>query len=76
MSDGAAVMILASEEVARQYTEKPVLIKGVGCGTDTMRLADRPYGTVPLFDWEKKDDYAGLRYPGVHSFRAARLRLW
>ncbi len=73
MSDGAAVMILASEDVARQYTEKPVLIKGVGCGTDTMRLADRPYGAVPLFDWERKKDYANLRYPGVHSFRSGRI---
>jgi acetyl-CoA C-acetyltransferase len=72
MSDGAAVMILASEDVVSRYTKKPVLIKGVGCGTDTMRLSDRPHGEVPLFDWEKKSDYGGLDYPGVHSFRAGR----
>ncbi len=72
MSDGAAVLLLASEDVAFKYTDKPVLIKGVGCGTDTMRLADRPYAEVPLFPWEKKSDYENLDYPGVHSFRAGR----
>jgi acetyl-CoA C-acetyltransferase len=72
MSDGAAVLILASEEAAFRYSDHPVLIKGVGCGTDTMRLADRPHGKVPLFPWEKEEDYEGLKYPGVHSFRAGR----
>jgi len=72
MSDGAAVVILASEEVAHKYTDKPVLIRGVGCGTDTMRLADRPHGKVPRFEWETARDYAKLDYPGVHSFRAGR----
>ncbi len=72
MSDGAAVAILASEDVAFKYTDHPVLIKGVGCGTDTMRLADRPHGSVPLFPWEEAGYYSDLRYPGVHSFRAGR----
>jgi len=72
MSDGAAVIILASEDVAFRYTDHPVLIKGVGCGTDTMRLADRPHGKVPLFPWETAEYYSKLEYPGVHSFRAGR----
>jgi len=72
MSDGAAVVMLASEEVAYKYTDRPVLIRGVGCGTDTMRLADRPHGKVPKFEWESARDYAKLEYPGVHSFRAGR----
>ena len=72
MSDGAAVLILASEDVAFKYAKNPVLIKGVGCGTDTMRLADRPHGEVMLLPWEKKRDYKNFRYPGVHSFRAGR----
>jgi len=72
MSDGAAVMILASEEVASKYSDRPVLIKGVGCGTDTMRLSDRPHGKVPLFAWETAAYYKDLEYPGVHSFRAGR----
>jgi acetyl-CoA C-acetyltransferase len=72
MSDGAAVAILGSEEVAFKYTDRPVLIKGVGCGTDTMRLADRPHGSVPIFPWETAEYYSNLKYPGVHSFRAGR----
>ncbi len=38
-----------------------------------MRLSDRPFGEVPLLPNEKKSDYSGLRYPGVHSFRAGRM---
>lgn len=72
MSDGAAVCILASEKVAEKLTDKPVLIKGVGCGTDTMRLADRPRGKVILLPHEREEDYKDLKYPGVHSFRAGR----
>ncbi len=72
MSDGAAVVVLCSEERARELTDKPILVKGVGCGTDTMRLADRPFGSVPLLPHEKAGDYADLAYPGVHSFRAGR----
>ncbi|MEM3851905.1 MAG: hypothetical protein QXP70_02785 [Methanomassiliicoccales archaeon] len=72
MSDGAAAVILANEEEAFRLTDRPVLVKGVGCGTDTMRLADRPFGRVPLMKHEKKEDYEKLEYPGVHSFRAGR----
>ncbi|HEV2520552.1 MAG TPA: thiolase domain-containing protein [Thermoplasmata archaeon] len=72
MSDGAAVAILCDESRAREFTDRPVRITGVGCGTDTMRLADRPFGDVPLMPTEKASDYATLDYPGVHSFRAGR----
>lgn len=72
MSDGAAVAILASEEKAFEITDHPVLIKGIGTGTDTMRLADRPFGKVPLLPNEKESDYKKLEYPGIHSFRAGR----
>jgi acetyl-CoA C-acetyltransferase len=72
MSDGAAVVVLCSEQRAKELTDRPVLVKGVGCGTDTMRLADRPLGAVPLMPHETAKDYADLPYPGVHSFRAGR----
>ncbi len=72
MSDGAAVVLLCDESRAKEFTDKPVRITGVGCGTDTMRLADRPFGEVPLYPHEKASDYANLEYPGVHSFRAGR----
>ncbi len=73
MSDGAAVAILASEEVAGRVCPKPVKIVGVGCGTDSMRMADRPRGKVILLPHEKEEDYKGLEYPGVHSFRGGRM---
>ena len=72
MSDGAAVVILASEEAASRLTDRPVRISGVGSGTDTMRLADRPHGEVLLLPHESAEDYKELRWPGVHSFRGAR----
>lgn len=72
MSDGAAVTVLCDESRAREFSDRPVRVTGVGCGTDTMRLADRPFGKVPLFPHEKAEDYATLPYPGVHSFRAGR----
>ncbi|EQD78667.1 acetyl-CoA acetyltransferase, partial [mine drainage metagenome] len=72
MSDGAAVAILASEEKAFEITKHPIEITGIGTGTDTMRLADRPFGKVPLLPNEKASDYGNLQYPGIHSFRAGR----
>ncbi|MGC8610561.1 MAG: thiolase C-terminal domain-containing protein [Thermoplasmata archaeon] len=78
MSDGAAVAILAEESLAKKLTKKPVLIKGVGSGTDTMRLADRPTwkGGLLMEDLllphEKPEWYEDMVYPGFHSFRAGR----
>ena len=72
MSDGAAVAILASEDAAARFTDRPVKIAGLGTGTDTMRLADRPHGNVLLLPHESEADYKDLRWPGVHSFRGAR----
>jgi len=73
MSDGAAVAILASEEMVARLGVPPVLISGVGCGTDAMRMADRPHGKAILLPHETEADYAALKYPGVHSFRGGRM---
>ncbi len=73
MSDGAAAVILADEETAFKVCDNPVLIKGIGTGTDCMRMADRPHGDVILLPHENKKDYKKLKYPGVHSFRAGRM---
>ncbi|OLN25304.1 thiolase C-terminal domain-containing protein [Desulfosporosinus metallidurans] len=73
MSDGAATAILASEEMAFKLTDKPILISGVGTGTDAMRLSDRPSREVILLDHERAEDYKDLKYPGVHSFRGGRV---
>ena len=73
MSDGAAVAILCSEKMAEKLCKKPVKITGVGCGTDSMRMADKPHGEVILLPHETKEDYKNLKYPGVHSFRGGRM---
>ena len=73
MSDGAAVAIVASEKMAEKLCSKPVKITGVGCGTDAMRMADRPHGKVILLPHESEKDYKDLKYPGVHSFRGGRM---
>ena len=41
ISDGAAVAILASEDVAKKYTDTPVYVAGIGQASDTMALQDR-----------------------------------
>lgn len=73
MSDGAAACILADEKMAYKLCDNPILISGVGTGTDAMRMADRPHGAVPLLPHETPRDYKNLKYPGVHSFRAGRM---
>src|SRR5882672_5357864 len=40
-SDGAAATVLASEEVARKYTDEPVWIDGVGWNVDTQYWTNR-----------------------------------
>jgi len=41
ITDGAAAVILASEERAGDFAKPPVWIEGIGTATDTMRIADR-----------------------------------
>ena len=79
MSDGAAAAILASEEglneIEKATGRRPAVARltGIGRGADAMRMADRPHREVVLLPHEKPSDYAGLKYPGIHSFRAGRM---
>ncbi|MCL4326333.1 MAG: thiolase domain-containing protein [Candidatus Thermoplasmatota archaeon] len=78
MSDGAAVVLLAEKNLARKLTKDPVIISGIGGGTDTMRPGDRPTtkgGLIKenlLLPHEKPEWYENMSYPGLHSFRAGR----
>jgi acetyl-CoA C-acetyltransferase len=83
MSDGASVVVVASEDLAKQLTDKPVYVTGIGNGTDCMRTGERPRtvgGLVKeslllpheLRDPELVSYYEQLEYPGLHSFRAGR----
>lgn len=42
ITDGAAAVVLASEDVARKLTDTPVWIAGFGYGSDTSNLSKRP----------------------------------
>lgn len=42
-TDGAAVLLLASETAANQLTDKPIWITGSGAATDTLALHDRAH---------------------------------
>lgn len=42
ISDGAAAVVMASEERARKISDTPIWITGLGCATDTMMIAERP----------------------------------
>jgi acetyl-CoA C-acetyltransferase len=42
ISDGAAAVIMASEEKAKKITDTPVWITGLGSASDTMMIAERP----------------------------------
>lgn len=43
-SDGAVVMVLASEETAKKLSKKPIWIRGVGWCSDTFSLENRDWG--------------------------------
>lgn len=45
-TDGAAVVLLASEKVARRFTDTPVWIEGSGASTDLLAVHDRPTMTT------------------------------
>lgn len=57
MSDGAAAVILASEDKAKSLTDSPVWIEGVGISSDTANVS-------------KRSDFVGLRATVAASERA------
>lgn len=64
-SDGAIVMVLASEEVARALTDKPIWIKGVGWCSDTPGLETRDWADTPSTRVASEMAYkmAGIKFP-------------
>jgi len=44
LADGAIVMVLAAEEVAKRLTDTPIWVKGVGWCSDTPQLESRDWG--------------------------------
>ena len=79
MSVGAAVLILADEEMAFRLSPQPVLLKAICGGTHTLRTADRRPMSILLLPNETeetyKDYFRGDRkeWPGFSSFLATRM---
>ena len=61
ISDGAAVVVLAEEKLAKKFTDDPVWVIGTGLGSEMMRPGDRPDNP----GWTGKFDFsaAGRNYP-------------
>lgn len=79
MSDGAAVVILASEEglakleaAGARITRPLVKVTGIGRGTDAMRMADRPHVDYDTF----MENYATEMEKSSDATRAYYRELW
>ncbi len=64
-SDGAVVMVLASEKKAELLAEKPVWIRGIGWCNGSPSLESREWGSVPYLQQAAQMAYqqAGIRNP-------------
>jgi len=60
VSDGAAAVILAGEDVAKKFTDTPAIVAGIGQGSDTLAIHDRP-------------DFTSMRATRVAAEQAYRL---
>jgi len=79
ISDGAAVLLLASEDVAKKFTDTPVWITGIGLGNDSMRPGDRLAnvawkGLYPEDEniWPEYEPKPLTPYPEMANFGAFR----
>ncbi len=63
ISDGAAAIIVCSEEVARKLTDTPVYLLGYGVATDTIALHDRE--DITVLEAVRKASSIAYRMAGV-----------
>ena len=64
-ADGAVVMVLASEKAARNLTDKPVWVQGVGWANGSASLESREWGQAPYLKQAGQMAYnqAGIQNP-------------
>ena len=70
-ADGAVVMVLASESMARQLSDKPIWVLGIGWCNDSPSLESREWGELPYIQKAAQIAYrqAGFRNPqGIIDF--------
>jgi len=67
VTDGACAMVLAREDVAFKYTDKPVWIAGFGISTDAFYLGERDLASSPALEDAAKRAYAmaGIKDPAA-----------
>jgi acetyl-CoA C-acetyltransferase len=65
VSDGACALVLAREDVAGKYTDKPVWVAGFGISTDAYYLGDRDLSSLPALEGAAGKAYrmAGISDP-------------
>jgi acetyl-CoA C-acetyltransferase len=65
-ADGACALMLASEDVAETWTDKPVWIAGAGVALDSYYLGDRDLAESPALSQAARKAYAmaGIKNPG------------
>ncbi len=75
MSTGAAVLLLASEEMAHRLTRFPIKLTAICSGTHTLRTADRRNMPVLRLPHEPEELYSQYPHdwPGFSSFLATRM---
>jgi acetyl-CoA acetyltransferase len=62
VSDGAAAVLLAPADEARRYTDSPVYVDGLGAGSDSLAVQERPDLT----------QFGATRWAADEAFRSAR----
>jgi len=63
ITDGAAGVVIAAEDRVKEFTDRPMWIKGIGAGASEMKIQDRPsLTTIPGAKYAAKAAYkmAGL----------------
>ncbi|MGI0071940.1 MAG: thiolase domain-containing protein [Thermoplasmata archaeon] len=64
VSDGAAALLLTPADAARRFTDTPVYVDGVGAGSDSLAVQERPDLTR----------FGATRWAADEAFRSAGLR--
>jgi acetyl-CoA C-acetyltransferase len=73
VSDGAAALLLASPDAARQYTDTPVYLDGLGSASDYLAVQERP--ELTHFDASRRAGEAALRSAGCERSAISFLEL-
>jgi acetyl-CoA C-acetyltransferase/acetyl-CoA acyltransferase len=63
ITDGAAAVVIAAEEKVKEFTDRPMWIKGIGAGASEMMIQDRP--SLTSIPGAKRAAQAAYKMAGV-----------